>query len=304
MTYGNPWVLRYRAPRRRQACTRGRHGNKMGPPMSYPSLTVKALDDMSYRTSTACPLVLLLGLAAPLFAQDAPRTGHFSVSQTLAEVVGAETAKNAEKIISPDAPISWEVYVPPAYDPDDPPGLMVYISPTQSGEMPRGWQSVMDERNLIYIGADRSGNSALVSRRAVFAMVAPTLIGKNYRLNRERIYVTGLSGGGKMASMVATDHAHLFKGAIYNCGVDFWDDHPPRRYEQIKQNRYVFVTGTLDQALEPTKKVHGQYLRAGVENSKLMVIRDMTHKNPNRYDFDEAVAYLDARSETMSGNRR
>jgi hypothetical protein len=26
-----------------------------------------------------------------------------------------------------------------------------------------------------------------------------------------------------------------------------------------------------------------------------MVIRDMTHRNPNRFDFAEAVAYLDAR---------
>lgn len=238
-------------------------------------------------------LLLLSALSAG--AQEAPQTGVFRITASLAEVVGADTAENAAEIIAPDKPISWQVYVPPDYDPEDPPGLMVYISPTRSGDMPRGWQTVMDDRNLIYVAANKSGNRALVARRAVFAMVAPTLIGKRYRLNRERIYVTGLSGGGKMASMVATDHAHLFKGAIYNCGVDFWDEHPPRRFDEIKQNHYVFVTGTLDQALEPTRKVHAQYLRAGVENSKLMVIRDMTHRNPNRYDFDEAVAYLDSR---------
>ena len=54
-------------------------------------------------------------------------------------------------------------------------------------------------------------------------------------MNPERVYVSGLSGGGKMASMVAIDHAHLFKGAIYNCGVEFWDS-PPRRIAEIRRH--------------------------------------------------------------------
>jgi len=59
------------------------------------------------------------------------------------------------------------------------------------------------------------------------------------------VYLSGLSSGGKMARMVAIDDAHLFKGAIYNCGVDFWQQDPPQRFEQISQNHYVFVTGFL-----------------------------------------------------------
>lgn len=240
-------------------------------------------------------LMAALGVCAVAAADDEAQTGEFRLTRSLADVVGVASARNAEAVLPPDQPISWEVYVPDSYDPDRPPGLMVYISPTQSGEIPRGWKTVMDDRNLIYVGANRSGNNVMVARRAIYAMIAPTLIGKHYQLDRERIYVTGLSGGGKMASMVATDHAHVFKGAIYNCGVDFWQNHPPTRYDEIKQNHYVFVTGTLDQALEPTKRVYSQYRKAGVENAKLMVIRDMTHKNPNRFDFDEAVQYLDSR---------
>ena len=65
----------------------------------------------------------------------------------------------------------------------------------------------------------------------------------------------------------------------------------------FKQNHYVFVTGTMDPALEETKKVHRQYVKSGVENSKLMVIKDMTHRNPSSFDFDEAIRYLDSRLE-------
>ncbi len=190
-------------------------------------------------------------------------TGEFRVSSTMVEVVGENTARNAEKIIAADEPLTWEFYVPDDYRPDNPPGLMVYISPTPSGEIPRDWKTVMEEHNLIWVAANGSGNTAMVSRRAILAMIAPTLMQKQYKIDRERVYLSGLSGGGKMASMVATDNAHLFKGAIYNCGVDFWQQDPPKRFEQIKQNHYVFVTGTLDQALEPTKRVYKQYRQAG-----------------------------------------
>ena len=61
----------------------------------------------------------------------------------------------------------------------------------------------------------------------------------------------------------------------------------------MKANRYVFVTGEYDQALRPTRRVHGRYRKAGVENVKLMVIDGMGHENPPWREMDEALAFLD-----------
>jgi poly(3-hydroxybutyrate) depolymerase len=245
-----------------------------------------------------CKLIWLTTAIAPFAFADEPggvQTGKYQLSSSMLQVVGESTARHTEKLIAPDELLTWEIYVPENYRSDNPPGLMVYISPTPSGEIPRDWETVMEDRNLIWVAANESGNSVIVARRAIFAMIAPTLIQKQYKVDTARVYLSGLSGGGKMASMVATDNAHLFKGAIYNCGVDFWQRDPPQRFEQIKQNHYVFVTGTFDQALEPTKKVYKQYRKAGVENIKLMVIRNMTHRNPNRFKFSEAIEFLDSR---------
>ena len=245
-----------------------------------------------------CKLVWLTMAIAPFAFADEPdgvQTGNFRLSSSMLQLAGENTARHAEKSVAPDELLTWEIYVPENYQPDNPPGLMVYISPTPSGEIPRDWETIMEDRNLIWVAANGSGNSVIVARRAIFAMIAPTLIQKYYKIDAKRVYLSGLSGGGKMASIVATDNAHLFKGAIYNCGVDFWQQDPPKRFEQIKQNHYVFVTGTLDQALEPTKKVYKQYRQAGVENIKLMVIHNMTHRNPNRFNFSEAIEFLDSR---------
>jgi hypothetical protein len=249
---------------------------------------------MKYMRRLAC-LCLVLGPCLALAQSAAPLTGAFRVTETLAGIAGEDAAQKIAAVIAPDEPITWEVYVPEHYDAERPHGLMVYISPTQSGEMPRGWDRVMNEYKLIWVAANKSGNSEIVARRALLAQISPMLIGRDYNIDRERIYITGLSGGGKMASMVASEHANLFKGAIFNCGVEFWNRATPRHIDLLRKNHYVFVTGTHDQALEPTKKAYAKYLDAGVVNSKLMVIRDMTHRNPNRFDFAEAVAYLDAR---------
>ena len=222
-----------------------------------------------------------------------PRTGDFVLGLTLADLVSGETVAHLADVQAGDELIEWQMHVPPNYDPERPSGLLVYISPTSSGEVPRGWAPVLDEHNMIWIGADRAGNNELVARRILYAMLATSAARQRYAIDENRIYLSGLSGGGKTASMVATDQAQLFRGAIYNCGVEFWDIEP-QRIEQIRQNRYVFVTGTYDQALRPTKRAYGAYKKAGVTNSKLMVVRNMTHRNPDSYEFEEALRYLDA----------
>ncbi len=220
-------------------------------------------------------------------------TGEFELTRILDQVVGGTAASNAAQVVAAGEAISWEVFVPDGYDPRNPPGVLVYISPTYSGALPQGWRRVLERRNLIWIGANDAGNSVNVQRRALLALIGPRVIGAEYVTNPARIYVTGLSGGGKMASMMATDYAHLFKGAVYNCGVEFWDRHPPRRFEEIKQNRFVFVTGEHDQALRPTRRAYQRYRKAGVPNIKLMVIENMGHENPEADEFDEALAFLD-----------
>jgi predicted esterase len=226
---------------------------------------------------------------------DAAVTGHQVLALTLGDLLSESGVRNAESVVAANETIEWQAYVPPTYDPARPAGLLVYVSPTQSGEIPRGWSDILDRHNVIWIGADRSGNSELVARRVLLALLAAAAAGKQYVIDPERIYISGLSGGGKIASMVATDQARLFRGAIYNCGVELWDSDVPHQLEEMRQNHYVFITGTHDQALEPTKKAYRAYKRAGVENAKLKVIRHMTHRNPDAYNFEAALKYLDSR---------
>ncbi len=223
---------------------------------------------------------------------DAPRTGDFAITVTSRELLG-EAAEKITTVLATDELISWQVHVPEGYSAESPPGIVVYVSPTQSGALPQDWSSVMDEYNLIWISANNSGNRVIVSRRVLKALLALNAIQQEYVLDQTRIYVAGLSGGGKMASMIATEYANTFDGGLFICGVKSWVVDKPRYFEAIKSNRYVFLTGEHDQALESTKRAYRNYRDAGVPQIQLVVIDDMGHANPPRREFSRAIEFLD-----------
>jgi hypothetical protein len=247
----------------------------------------------------AVTLICLL-LGTSVVAQDsipgtAIRTGEFDITSSLTQLLGGASAQAVADVVSPDDPITWTMYVPESYRPDRPAGLMVYVSPTKLGKIPQKWRSVLDKYNIIWVAANGAGNRTLVKYRATYALLAPTLANTHYNIDSERTYLSGFSGGGKVAGVLAEAYPSLFKGAIFICGIDALGKTPPSELEAFKQNYFVFLTGTNDQALGETRRGYRQYLKAGVENSMLMVIPNMGHQNPDRSNFAKAVRHLDSR---------
>ena len=105
--------------------------------------------------------------------------------------------------------------------------------------------------------------------------------------------------------MVASLYPDQFRGGIFLCGVnpwserdsDPWLENPPEDFDVLKKNRYVFLSGTEDFKLAAIARVYRLYKKAGVDNSKLIVIEDMGHELPDAKNFDRALEFLDAGAE-------
>ena len=220
--------------------------------------------------------------------------GEMSLSATAHELLGDHSANLFGTALDPDEVIEWEIYVPADSDPGSPAGLLVFISPTESGKMPRRYQPVLDEKNLIWIGANHSGNRVRVARRVSLALLATALADRDYRIDASRVYVSGFSGGGRTASAVAPEYAQIFTGAIYICGVNFWDGRKPKRLDRVRENRYVFLTGRKDFNRSETRRVHRAYQRADVENVLLLEVPGMDHRMPPVEDLATAISFLDS----------
>ncbi len=240
-------------------------------------------------------LTLLFHVVPAHSQQPGAQTGSYILEGTLPEILGARAIPAYEELIDVDQTNKWEITVPENYDPANPPGVIVYISPQDTIKIPSGWLDVTDKMNLIWIAALKSGNKVPANERMVKAMLPLAVIQSNYKINPERVYITGFSGGGRVASLAATYYPGIFKGAIYNCGANFWNQENPEQIEQIKQNRFVFLTGSQDFNLNDTKNIYAKYKKAGAKNIKLMVVNRMGHANPKRRKFAQALEYLDER---------
>ncbi len=248
-------------------------------------------------------LLLLTMLAcAPTIAADAAkseggsRTGFFGVSLTPTELFGAEGAARVAEVFTADETLEWQLYVPPTYDAAKPAGAVIWISGYSRGGPPRAWNDSLRDKNLIWIGAQNAGNEVPVTRRMFLAMFGPMVLQRDYALDATRIYIGGFGGGAKTAMRVASLRPNMFKGGLFISGAQFWGRDEPPLIDTIRALPYVFMSGSMDYSLEEVEDTFRAYRAAGVDKSKLIVIRNHRHKMPDSQNFERAVDFLDGRA--------
>lgn len=245
---------------------------------------------------TACAWLVLLTVTPPL-SGDQASSGPTQLELTLEALLGSQQANRFHHIVPADETITWQIYLPDN-DLDARPGLFVYVSPHASGRMDSRWKTVMDRFNLIYIGADHSGNRKPVNRRMVLATQAVKAVAEHWVFDDSRIIISGFSGGGRVASFLASQYPDAFTAALYICGVDFWKKSRQPKVERLTQNRFVFLTGSKDFNRDETRQVYRKYLKAGAEHSKLMVVPNSTHELPDANTLSEALDFLTSLSDS------
>ncbi|HEX7916463.1 PHB depolymerase family esterase [Rudaea sp.] len=143
------------------------------------------------------------------------------------------------------------------YVPDTPAsgkfGLLVWISPFDPAGIPKAWLPVLDKHAMIIVTAAGSGNAANVySRRIPLAMLGYANVAKAYPVDPARTYVSGLSGGSRVALRVALAFPDVFHGALLNAGSDSFGTAvlPPPKPELFRQFEegmsLVYATGSRD----------------------------------------------------------
>ncbi len=147
---------------------------------------------------------------------------------------------------------TFVVYVP-AQRPPDGYALMVFVSPWPQGLLPRGWAPVLDRFGMIFVSATQSGNEEnVVTRREPLALLAAANIAHRYKVDPDRLYVGGFSGGARVALRLALQYPDVFRAALLDAGSDpigVTPDFLPAQdllYRFQESTRLVFVTGAED----------------------------------------------------------
>ena len=201
---------------------------------------------------------------------------------------------------------SYILYLPQPFDPNKSYGLLVWIHPDESGKPNRGWMKVFDDMDLIYISANRSGNQhSVTARRAPLALHALHNIQKQYRIDENRIYLAGFSGGGFTSSNLAMGYGDLFSGAYYMSGASPVGGErvpmPPNTIlDQIKQRgRYVFYAGKKEpRFMRAVTKAHKSYQDIGIEKIHFLKNSKAGHTYVNASWMRKGLELLDQSTQT------
>jgi len=249
-------------------------------------------------------ILALLAWSPLLLAQDAadssadaaaegPRTGYFRIDITPRELLGDDGAAAVGELFPPDKDLSWQLYVPEKYNPDDPPGMLVFVNRGTWGSGKKAYNSVLEEKNLIWIGLIDAGDASPLNERMIKAELAPLVLARAYALDASRIYISGFSGGGHVATIVAVARPELFKGGLFMGGTVPWGKQVPPKIDLVRQNRYVFLVGTNDVALKTVKRTAQSFEKDGVENTELILMQNVRQELPGPSYLAAAIDYLD-----------
>lgn len=217
-----------------------------------------------------------------------------SIEAKLSELISAENIAPYLAYFKKNEIVSWQVTLPKNHEAKPPQGLLVYISPQDSGEIYEMWKPLLIEKNLIWISADKGGNDFSAQRRVLQALLAVQLANKNYRLDKQRIYVTGFSGGGRVASMIAPLYPEYFSGNIFMGGANSWGSKSPEKFALMRKKSYVFINGESDFNLKESKKVSERFKQAGLSNVEFFEVPGLGHMPPDAKWLGAAIDYLDA----------
>jgi predicted peptidase len=130
-----------------------------------------------------------------------------------------------------------------------------------------------------------------------------------YNVDGRRVYVSGFSGGSRVASMLGVAFGEMFSGTLCFMGVNFYTDTQGTdgktyRLDYIpdddvlslakKYCRYAFVTGTKDFNRPNTYGVlENGFKKEGFVNARVFDIPDQGHAPPSAAWLKKALDYLD-----------
>jgi dienelactone hydrolase len=228
-------------------------------------------------------------------------------------VLDSKTRRTRFKINYPDftrvvGNETFHVRLPKGFDPDSLAGVLVHISPTPSGKIHECYESACDELGLIAIGVDNNGNQRDITDRLQNHLDSIETLAQHAAIDRERIYLTGMSGGGRCSSLLLLAFPDLFAGAVPIVGLDTYHNAPTGREDQywprrlakpagrwirmLKDRRIRSITGSAD-FNEPEMRIRTELLQQDGFQAQLDTIQGMGHAYPTAKHFKAALVWVD-----------
>jgi len=157
----------------------------------------------------------------------------------------------------------FRIYVPKGYTDDIPHGLLVYIASSSRPGIPISWVKIFAQKKLIWIAPFRAGNGEKASRRIRLALEARKHALLNYNIAPNRVYVSGVSGGGVTCSTILSLYPDAFNGSIHIVGASGFQRSNRQKLRWVSPNISTRHNGVSDSIISKLRQNNRFVLIAG-----------------------------------------
>lgn len=187
---------------------------------------------------------------------------------------------------------SYQLFVPRDYDDTRAWPLVVFISPGDDPLGWRHWQKPCEKAGALFCAPYGAGNNCAVGQRTRIVLDMLDDVRRHYRIDPDQTYLTGLSGGGRMACTIAFALPEYFGGVAPVGGTNPLPRLDALRHRVRDRLSVAFVTGETDfNRKENEVYMAPMFADLGVR-SKLWVAPKVGHAMPPAGVLSEVYAWL------------
>lgn len=187
----------------------------------------------------------------------------------------------------------FELYVPAGAGSRAAAPLILFISPGQKGTGLSQFRKLCDREGVVFASPHQAGNQTPGSRRIRIVMDTLDEVRRRLKIDPDRTYIGGFSGGGRIAMTIATALPEYFGGVIPVCAGGQLRTESWLRERVIDRLRIAMLTGETDfNRGEIERMTQTQFSSVGV-TSRVWTVSRLGHAIPSGKTLDEAFAWLE-----------
>lgn len=250
--------------------------------------------------------IFTLGVPS-LHAQTAPRDVTVAAPTRLdwafaSQGFGADAGKLPAGYDS--AKQRYQLYVPPVAKKPEAWPLVLFISP---GDKPAGlsaWKSVCDKEGILFCSPYGAGNSVAAGQRIRIILDVLDDVRRNFNTDSDQTYLSGFSGGGRMACAIGLALPECCGGIAPVCGTNPLPRLAYSRHRAEERLSLAFITGEKDFNRKESEVFMQPWMEDLGIRSKLWIVPKMGHEVPNDKVMAEVYGFLQGDLERRREDRR
>ena len=189
---------------------------------------------------------------------------------------------------------SYELYVPKSEAPPAGWPVVLFISPGNKAAGWSHWKSLCEKHGVIFSSVHGAGNSTPMPRRVRIVMDVFDDVCRRYKTDADRTYLSGFSGGARIACGIAFAFPEYFGGFVSICAASDLRNESWLRQRVIDRLSVALVTGEEDFNRGEVERFRGPMLAEVGVRSRVWVVPEMGHSIPNAEALEPVFGWLEA----------